>query len=85
MDCTGTLEEFIATGRTGRRNAMPDILDEQKAAVGTGGLAFDMKKMNCSGIMLILTGQERGPKNIQRHFMFKHILFKIQRLLRQLL
>lgn len=48
MDCSGTLEEFIASGRTGRRNAMPDILDEQKAAVGTGGLAFDMEKMNCS-------------------------------------
>lgn len=48
MDCPGTLEEFIATGRTGRRNAMPDILDEQKAAVGTGSLAFDMEKMNCS-------------------------------------
>ena len=28
---------------------MPDILDEQKAAVGTGSLAFDMEKMNCSG------------------------------------
>ena len=57
MDCTGPLEEFIATGRTGRRNAMPDILDEQKAAVGTGGLAFDMEKMNCSGIMLTLSRQ----------------------------
>ena len=50
MDCTGSLEEFIATGRTGRRNAMPDILDSQKAAVSTGGLPFDMEKLNCSGI-----------------------------------
>lgn len=48
MDCTESLEEFIATGRTGRRNAMPDILDSQKAAVSTGGLPFDMEKLNCS-------------------------------------
>ena len=50
MDCSATLEDFIATGRTGRRNAMPDILDSQKASVGTGSLQFDMEKLNCSGI-----------------------------------
>lgn len=48
METQAGLDEFIATGRTGRRNAMPDILDSQTAGVGTGGLAFDMEKLNCS-------------------------------------
>lgn len=48
MDCSTTMEDFIATGRTGRRNAMPDILDSEKAAVSTGGLPFEMEKLNCS-------------------------------------
>ncbi|XP_060590340.1 cAMP-dependent protein kinase inhibitor alpha-like isoform X1 [Ruditapes philippinarum] len=49
MDLGGlSLEEFIASGRTGRRNAMPDILDSDRAGVGTGGLAEGMEKLNCS-------------------------------------
>ncbi|XP_045181820.1 cAMP-dependent protein kinase inhibitor alpha-like [Mercenaria mercenaria] len=49
MDVGGlSVEDFIASGRTGRRNAMPDILDSQHAAVGTGGLAEGMEKLNCS-------------------------------------
>ncbi|KAK3576920.1 hypothetical protein CHS0354_017598 [Potamilus streckersoni] len=42
------LQDFLATGRTGRRNALPDILDEQKASINTGSLAFDMNKLSCS-------------------------------------
>ena len=50
MDLGGlSIEEFIASGRTGRRNAMPDILDSERAGVGTGGLAEGMEKLNCSG------------------------------------
>lgn len=53
MDVGGvSVEDFIASGRTGRRNAMPDILDSQRAGVGTGGLAEGMEKLNCSGIVL---------------------------------
>ncbi|KAL4218112.1 hypothetical protein ACF0H5_022848 [Mactra antiquata] len=48
MDVTAGVEDFIATGRTGRRNAMPDILDSQVAGVSTGGLAEGMQKLNCS-------------------------------------
>lgn len=49
MDVGGvSVEDFIATGRTGRRNAMPDILDSQHASVSTGGLAEGMEKLNCS-------------------------------------
>lgn len=53
MDVGGvSVEDFIASGRTGRRNAMPDILDSKRAGVGTGGLAEGMEKLNCSGIVL---------------------------------
>jgi len=48
------LEEFIAAGRTGRRNAMPDILHSNHASVGTGGLAEEMDKLNCAGTNKLL-------------------------------
>ncbi|XP_066954665.1 uncharacterized protein [Macrobrachium rosenbergii] len=40
--------EFIATGRTGRRNAMPDILSSH-AATSTGDLPEALAKLSCSG------------------------------------
>lgn len=43
-----SLNEFVASGRTGRRNALPDILNAQHASVGTGGLAEGLEKLNCS-------------------------------------
>lgn len=49
METQAALEDFIASGRTGRRNAMPDILNSNHAGVGTGGLAEDMEKLNCAG------------------------------------
>lgn len=48
VECSAVLEDFVNTGRTGRRNAVPDILDEKTASVSTGGLPFDMEKLNCS-------------------------------------
>ncbi|XP_064597290.1 cAMP-dependent protein kinase inhibitor gamma-like [Liolophura sinensis] len=48
VDCAANLNEFINTGRTGRRNAVPDILDDKLSKVGTGNLAFDMEKLQCS-------------------------------------
>lgn len=48
VECSAVLEDFVNSGRTGRRNAVPDILDEKAAAVSTGGLPFDMEKLNCS-------------------------------------
>lgn len=50
VECSAVLEDFVNTGRTGRRNAVPDILDEKTASVSTGGLPFDMEKLNCSGM-----------------------------------
>lgn len=40
--------EFIASGRTGRRNAMPDILSEH-AATTTADLPEALEKLSCSG------------------------------------
>ncbi|XP_003738265.1 cAMP-dependent protein kinase inhibitor beta [Galendromus occidentalis] len=43
-----TVEGFLNSGRTGRRNALPDILDEQYAATGTGDLPMDMERLSCT-------------------------------------
>uniref|UniRef100_T1IQG2 SSD domain-containing protein n=1 Tax=Strigamia maritima TaxID=126957 RepID=T1IQG2_STRMM len=40
-------DDFLQTGRTGRRNAMPHIMTEG-AAVGTGDLPCEMGKLSCS-------------------------------------
>lgn len=42
------LDDFVASGRTGRRNALPDILDEKNATVTTGELPLEMEKLQCS-------------------------------------
>lgn len=39
--------EFIATGRTGRRNAMPDILSSH-GATSTAELPAALEKLSCS-------------------------------------
>ena len=51
---TPTIEDFAATGRTGRRNAMADILDSNHASVSTADLPFDMEKLTCSGIIFTI-------------------------------
>lgn len=63
VECSAVLEDFVNTGRTGRRNAVPDILDEKTASVSTGGLPFDMEKLNCSG----MTNYQNLRKNIKKN------------------
>ncbi|ESP02672.1 hypothetical protein LOTGIDRAFT_171872 [Lottia gigantea] len=48
VEFNSSLEDFANTGRSGRRNAMPDVLDPVKTAVGTGNLPFDLEKLHCS-------------------------------------
>ena len=38
--------KFVSTGRTGRRNALPDIMDEGVAKVSTGFLSDDLNKLS---------------------------------------
>ncbi|KAL7646241.1 UNVERIFIED_CONTAM: hypothetical protein RMT77_003150 [Armadillidium vulgare] len=40
-------EQFIATGRTGRRNAVPDIHDEAVATTSTADLPDVLQKLTC--------------------------------------
>lgn len=54
-----SVEGFLNSGRTGRRNALPDILDEQYAATGTGDLPTDMDRLSCTG-ECSLSGYSRG-------------------------
>src|SRR3989442_888764 len=41
--------DFLQTGRTGRRNALPDILDEKTGHASTAELPCQMEKLSCSG------------------------------------
>lgn len=41
--------EFLVTGRTGRRNAMPDILDPPHAGTTTAGLPERLQQLATSG------------------------------------
>jgi hypothetical protein len=43
------MEEFLHTGRTGRRNAVADINDEKTNVTSTSGLPDDMASLSCSG------------------------------------
>ena len=45
-ECGATLDEFTRTGRTGRRNALPDVLAVQHANVTTAGLPEVLEKFN---------------------------------------
>jgi len=40
------IQSFVRTGRTGRRNAMPDVLSEKHANVSTAGLAEVLDSIN---------------------------------------
>ncbi len=44
-------DDFLASGRTGRRNALADILDAGVSSTSTKALPFEMEKLNCSGII----------------------------------
>ena len=49
MDESKGLEDFLNTGRSGRRNAMADIGDENIASISTSQLPLDMAKLSCAG------------------------------------
>lgn len=46
---TPAFDDFLQTGRTGRRNALPDIHSE-KAAVSTASLPDSLQKLSCSDL-----------------------------------
>ena len=43
------VDDFIATGRVGRRNALPDILNDKHAGTSTADLPDTLSKLTCSG------------------------------------
>lgn len=52
-------QEFLQTGRTGRRNALPDILSEQHAHTATADLAAKMQELS--------TGTDTAAQQPQPH------------------
>jgi len=51
-DVDSSLELFIATGRTGRRNALANIKDGEVCKTSTASLPFQLEKLQCSGEIL---------------------------------
>jgi len=49
VDNTKLIQEFAQAGRTGRRNALPDILSQAHAAYGTGEITKALEKLQASG------------------------------------
>lgn len=49
-DAGQSADEFLSTGRTGRRNAMPDILEEKTCHSGTSELPSQLEKLSFNGI-----------------------------------
>lgn len=45
-ECDVVVHDFVRTGRTGRRNAMPDVMSEQHVQVSTAGLAEVLDSIN---------------------------------------
>lgn len=46
--------EFLETGRTGRRNAMPDILHPQGAEVSTADLPSRLQQLVTTGNFVVM-------------------------------
>jgi hypothetical protein len=46
MDAGVAAEDFISTGRTGRRNAIADISDSHNSTVSTAGMDFSFDKLS---------------------------------------
>ncbi|RWS25344.1 hypothetical protein B4U80_10357 [Leptotrombidium deliense] len=42
------IDDFLQTGRTGRRNAVPDIKDDPNTKVTTADLPLELQKLTCS-------------------------------------
>ena len=56
-DSGAAFEKFVSTGRIGRRNALPDILDEKHTNVGTCEISDSLTKLNCRGKCIGKTNQ----------------------------
>lgn len=48
-EAPANIDDFLNTGRTGRRNAVPDIIEDTSAKVSTADLPAQMGKLTCSG------------------------------------
>ena len=46
---SSNFDDFLQTGRTGRRNAVPDIITSTSASVTTSDLPVAIEKLSCSG------------------------------------
>lgn len=50
----GGFEEFITSGRTGRRNALSDVMETKLVEVSTAGLANAFEGVDVKGKWLIV-------------------------------
>lgn len=48
-----SLEEFLSSGRTGRRNALADVADAKLAEVSVAGLSGDFSGIAVQGFCLL--------------------------------
>jgi hypothetical protein len=55
MEVANNLDDFLQTGRTGRRNAVPDIEGDKDKDFGTGDLPLQMNQLSCSGTCHLLS------------------------------
>lgn len=49
MDEAPLFSEFSGSGRTGRRNALPNIMQESVAAIGTSAITEMLDQLSCAG------------------------------------
>jgi len=49
MEEAPLLTEFSGSGRTGRRNALPNILQQSVASIGTSAITEMLDQMTCAG------------------------------------
>ncbi|GAB1597725.1 uncharacterized protein LOC115210875 [Argonauta hians] len=48
VDVNNHLQDFIASGRTGRRNALTNMIDDEFSKVSTGDLSYELEKLKCT-------------------------------------
>lgn len=49
-----SVDDFLSTGRTGRRNALPDILEQKSSHTNTADLPNQLQKLNFEGFHYFL-------------------------------
>ncbi|KAK0044840.1 hypothetical protein Bpfe_025655, partial [Biomphalaria pfeifferi] len=50
MDGTVAVEDFLNTGRTGRRNAVPDITEVKVGTMSSAGMDIAFDKLNVTDV-----------------------------------